>query len=108
MFHCVYIYHIFFVHSFVDIHLGCFYILAVVNSVAVNIGVHVSSQIRIFIFSVYIPRSVIAERYGKSVFSFLRTSILSSGSGYTNLHESGTFLTMGEIMVLIHAHRKIQ
>ena len=40
-------YHIFFCLS-VDGHSGCFYVLAIVNSAAVNIGVHVSFQIRVF------------------------------------------------------------
>ena len=37
----VYIYHIL-IHSSVDGHLGCFHVLAIVISVEVNIGEHVS------------------------------------------------------------------
>ena len=38
-------YHVFFIHSSVDGHLGCFHVLTIVNSAAVNIGEHVSFQI---------------------------------------------------------------
>ena len=63
----VYTYHIF-IHSSVDGHLVCFYVLATVNSAAMNIGVHV--YFRIMVFSRYMPRSWIAGSYGSSIFSF--------------------------------------
>ena len=40
--HCIYIPHLFLIHSSVDGHLGCSHVLAIVNSAAVHIGVHVS------------------------------------------------------------------
>ena len=36
-----YMYRIFFIHSSVDVHLGCFHVMASVNSIAVNIVVRV-------------------------------------------------------------------
>ena len=60
----LYVYHIFFIHSSADGHLGCYDVLAIVNTAAMNIGVHVSFRNRVFIFSRYMPRSGIAGSYG--------------------------------------------
>ena len=65
----VHVYHIF-IRSSVDGHLGCFQVLAIVNSVAMNTGVYASFQI--MFFSGYMPRSGIAGSDGSCSFSFLR------------------------------------
>ena len=61
-------YHNFFIHSTVDGRLGCFHVLAVVNSAAVNIGERVSFSI--LVSSGYMPRSGIAGLYGGFIPSF--------------------------------------
>ena len=64
----VYVHHIFVTHSSVDGHLGCFRVLAVVNSAAVDTGVHEVFQI--MVFSRYMPKSGIAGSYGNSICNF--------------------------------------
>ena len=61
-------YHIFFIHSSVDGHLGCLHFLAVINSTAMNNGIHVSFSI--LVSSGYMPNSEIAGSYGGFIPSF--------------------------------------
>ena len=51
----VFMYHIIFIHSSVDEYLDCFHVLAIVNSAAMNLEMHVSFWI-IVLFG-YMPRS---------------------------------------------------
>ena len=69
----VIMYHICFSHSSADGHLGCFHVLAIVNSAAMNTGVHISFQIMVFFR--YMPRSGIAGSYG--IFSLRNLLLLS-------------------------------
>ena len=66
----MYIYRSFFIHSFVYGRLGCFHVLAVVNSAAINTSVHVSFSI--MVSSGYMPSNGIAGLYDSFIHSFLR------------------------------------
>ena len=61
-------YHDVLIHSPVDAHPGCFHVLAIVNSAAVNSGIHVSLSILVSLG--YMPRSGIAGSYGGFISSF--------------------------------------
>ena len=65
-------YHNFFIHSSVDGHLGYFHVLAIVNSAAMNNGIHVSFSI--LVSSGYMPRSGIAGSYGGFIPIFFKDS----------------------------------
>ena len=70
-------YHIVFIRSSVNGHLSCFHALVIVNSAAMNIGLPISFQIRVFVFSGYVPRSEIVGSYGNGgVLLFLQTLLL--------------------------------
>ena len=60
--------HNLFIHSSVDGHLACFHVLVIVNSAAVNTGVHVPFSI--MISSGYMPSSGVVGSYDSLIPSF--------------------------------------
>ena len=77
-------------HSSLDGHLGCFHVLAVVNSATVNIGVHVPFQI--IVLSGYMPTNRVAGSYGNSIFRFLRNFHTILHGGCTSLHSHQQYM----------------
>ena len=61
-------YHNFFIHSSVDVHLVFFIVLAIVNSAVMNNGIHVS--LSILVSSGYMPSSEISGLHGGFIPSF--------------------------------------
>ena len=65
-------YHNFFIHSSVNRHLGCFHVLAIINSAAVNNGIHVS--LSVLVSSGFMPSSGTAGSYGGFISNFFKES----------------------------------
>ena len=61
-------YHNFFIYSSVNGSLGCFHVLAIVNSAAMSIEIHVSFSI--MVFSGYMPSSGIVGSDGRFIYLF--------------------------------------
>ena len=64
-------------HSSIDEHLGCFQVLAVVNSAPMNIGV----CFQIMVFFGYMPSNGIVRLFGSSVFRFFKEWLYCSPQG---------------------------
>ena len=77
-------YHNFLIHLSADGHLGCFHVLAIINSAVMNIGLHV--PLSILVSSVCMPSSGIAGLYDSSSSRFLSHLHTILHSGCTSLH----------------------
>ena len=80
----VYMYHSFLIHSSADGHLGCFHVLAMINSAAMNIGVHMSLSDLVSLVCMW--KSILKQSHVPSLFClnpcygscFIRSKIQST------------------------------
>ena len=58
-------YHSFLIHSSADGHLGCLHVLAIINSVVMNIGIHVSLSILVLATAIRAEKEMKEIQIGK-------------------------------------------
>ena len=91
----VYMYHSFLIHLSADGHLGCFHVLAIINSAVMNIGVHVSLSDLVSL--VCVPRSGIL---GHMIKKFLNLCVVKCAVVLNIARQRGIPVFIAKILCL--------